>query len=400
MSKITLDHRAVTILNHIHAGVLYCKNDQHSTILYANDYFYKMIGYEKDEFAILFGNRFADLVVDDLAPILASVKEHIDLGKDLDFEYRMRNKKGEIFWIHETAKYDRENDSWYITIMDITEMKSLEYERERLEFYLNNMPNKIVICDLDASIIYKNKQAAQCSYFDSEATSLHQLTGCHVLVRSMDEILRSASTGETQEYETRYLKDGVFIGHDKNRLIPIRNSEGKVLNYIQVSEDLLTKSDGLTRFPTRPMFEYYFHCLTGSNPEKPVHLMIIDVDEFKGINDTYGHQTGDEIIRMTGRKLTSILGPEDYICRFGGDEFLILFFDQALDTVVEKARYVLNTAFHPVTMNGNTIQITYSVGVASRESGEDYEDLLQKADSALYHTKGNGKNNIKVFSAS
>ena len=93
MSKTSLDRRVVTIMNHIHAGVLYCKNDRYSTILYANDYFYQMIGYEKDEFAILFSNRFADLVVDDVAPILISVKEHIALGKDLDFEYRMHNKK-------------------------------------------------------------------------------------------------------------------------------------------------------------------------------------------------------------------------------------------------------------------------------------------------------------------
>lgn len=344
MSKTSLDRRVVTIMNHIHAGVLYCKNDRYSTILYANDYFYQMIGYEKDEFAILFSNRFADLVVDDVAPILISVKEHIALGKDLDFEYRMHNKKGEIFWIHDTAKYDPENDSWYVTIMDITEMKSLKYERERLEFYLNNMPNKIVICNLDTTIIYKNRQAAQCSYFNSEATSLYQLERGHVLVKSLDEILCRASDGETQEYETRYRKNGVFIGHDKNRLIPIRNSEG--------------------------------------------------------INDTYGHRTGDEIIRMAARKLTSMLGPEDYICRFGGDEFLILFVDQALENIIKKARYVLNTALSPDSIGGTTIRITYSAGIASRGSGDDYESLLLKADRALYRTKANGKNNIHIFNGS
>lgn len=98
MTNISLDHRVVSILNHIHAGVLYCKNDQHSTILYANNYFYEMIGYERDEFAILFSNRFADLVLDNVSHILASIEEHIAQGKDLDFEYRMRNKQGKVFW--------------------------------------------------------------------------------------------------------------------------------------------------------------------------------------------------------------------------------------------------------------------------------------------------------------
>ena len=95
--KLTLDNRAVNILNHINAGVLYCKNDEYSTILYANDHFYEMIGYEKDEFAILFGNRFAELVIDDVSSILKSIDVHIERDEDLNFEYRMRNKKRRDF---------------------------------------------------------------------------------------------------------------------------------------------------------------------------------------------------------------------------------------------------------------------------------------------------------------
>lgn len=126
-----MDNRVVNILNHINAGVLYCKNDEHSTILYANDYFYQMIGYEKDEFAILFSNRFADLVMDDVSHILKTIDEKIARGEDLDYEFRMRNKQGEIFWVHDTAKYEQEYNCWYVTIMNITDMKSIEYERER-----------------------------------------------------------------------------------------------------------------------------------------------------------------------------------------------------------------------------------------------------------------------------
>lgn len=67
MTKVSLDNRVVKILNHIQAGVLYCKSDPYFTILYANDYFYQMIGYEKDEFALLYSNRFADLVPDGIS---------------------------------------------------------------------------------------------------------------------------------------------------------------------------------------------------------------------------------------------------------------------------------------------------------------------------------------------
>lgn len=180
-------------------------------------------------------------------------------------------------------------------------------------------------------------------------------------------------------------------------MIPIRNTEGEVLNYMQVSEDLLSKTDGLTHFPTRPMFIYYYDALNRSHPEKSVYLMIIDVDDFKTINDTYGHGVGDEIIRITGRKLTSILGQEDYICRFGGDEFLILFVDQTMEDVLEKGRYILSTIYDFPKTEKDPLKITYSIGIASREKGDGYQELLEKADSALYQVKENGKGGIRIF---
>lgn len=400
MLKLSLDNRVVNILNQIHAGVLYCKNDEHSTILYANDYFYQMIGYEKDEFAILFSNRFADLVVDDVSHILKNIDEKIARGEDLDYEYRMRNKQGEIFWVHDTAKYEREYNCWYVTIMDITDMKSIEYERERLEFYLNNMPNKIVICDQNANIIYRNKCANKCLYYNPGASSLHQLNGGHILGKQMDEVLRQASLGEEVSYETRFHEKGIIIGHDKNSMIPIRNTEGEILNYMQVSEDLRSMGDGLTHFPPRAMFEDYYHYFTKAHPNQTVCMTIIDIDNFKSINDTYGHYVGDEVIRITGQRLSAVLESEDYICRYGGDEFMILFVNQKLESVLEKCRYILYMALSPLRIREVTIQLSYSIGIASNEHADGYQDLLEKADHALYQVKENGKGSILVYEES
>lgn len=400
MSKLSLDNRVVNILNHINAGVLYCKNDEHSTILYANDYFYQMIGYEKDEFAILFSNRFADLVMDDVSHILKSIDEKIARGEDLDFEFRMRNKQGEIFWVHDTAKYEQEYNCWYVTIMNITDMKSIEYEKERLEFYLNSMPNKIVICDQNANIIYRNKCAKECLYYNPEASSLHQLNGGNILGMQMEEVLRQASLGVEVNYETRFQENGTFIGHDKNRMIPIRSTDGKILNYMQVSEDLLSLSDGLTHFPTRAMFEDYYHYFTEAHSDQAIYMAIIDIDNFKNINDTYGHYVGDEVIRITGQRLSSVLGKEDYICRYGGDEFMILFVNQQLESVLDKCRYILYTALSTVQIRQVAIELSYSIGIASGEHASGYQDLMEKADHALYQVKENGKGCIIVYDKS
>ena len=123
MKKLQLDSKINDILNCIHAGVLYCENDEHSTILYANDYFYTIVGYSKEEIQTLFQNRFADMVIDDVSEILVDVAASIERGEDLDFEFRMRHKDGREIWIHDTARYDKETNCFYVTIMDITYMK-------------------------------------------------------------------------------------------------------------------------------------------------------------------------------------------------------------------------------------------------------------------------------------
>ena len=397
MLSITRDDRVKNILNHINAGVLYCQNDEHSTILYANDYFYTMIGYTVEEVETLFQNRFADMVIDDVSLILVEIAKRIANEEDLDFEFRMRRKDGSIIWIHDTAKYDQVNDCWYVTIMDISEMKSIEYERERLEFFLNQMPNKIVISDIDGKIIYKNKKASDCVYYDQDATHLEHLLGNRILGREYNSLLRESLKGRMVKYETRFKKDGVFIGHDKNYLVPINDRNKNVFNFMQVSEDLLANSDVLTHFPTRFMFEDYFRYYTKVNGKSPVYICIVDIDNFKAINDTYGHVTGDKAIQLTAQRLTQILGREDYICRFGGDEFIVLFVNQTKEEVMTKCHKIIDLTKEQVCLEGYNINLTYSIGVASSQGERVYEKILKRADKALYEVKARGKSHILFF---
>ena len=151
--------KELDIINNINAAILYCKNDEFSTILYANQYFYDLIGYTKKEMETIFNNRFADLVIDDVSEILVKVEEIISKGENLDFEFRMRRKDNSIIWLHDTAVYNKENNTFYVTLMDITYMKSIEYQKEKLNNYLNNITNKVIITDINGIIEYKNNEA-------------------------------------------------------------------------------------------------------------------------------------------------------------------------------------------------------------------------------------------------
>ena len=387
------------LLDHIHAGVLYCKNDPHSTIIYANDYFYKMIGYTREEVERDYNNRFADFVVDDVSVILEKVEEKIANNEDLDYEYRMRKKDGSIFWIHDTAKYDKVNNCWFVTIMDITDMKSLDYERERLEFYLNSIPNKIVISDSEGKIIYKNKQAEEYSCYDADATDLKELIEPYLLGRNYEDIFNKVSNGHRVSYETRHRQGDVFTGHDTNDLIPILAKDKHGKNYMMVSEDLMKNSDILTGFPTHMMFKRYYKYYMKFNQECIAYACMIDIDDFKRINDTYGHHVGDMAIKLTAQRLGRLLQKEDYICRYGGDEFMILFVNQSKEDIENKLNQLIQITKSPVCLNNNSFSMTYSIGITSINAHTEYETAFNKADRALYKVKQKGKSQVMEYTA-
>lgn len=383
-----------SILEHIHAGVLHCKNDQYSTINYANDYFYEMIGYTREEIEKNHNNRFADFVVDDVSAILVTIDEKIANNEDLDFEFRMQRKDGSIFWVHDTAKYDRENNCWFVTIMDITEMKSLNYERERLEFYLNSIPNKIVISDDQGEVIYKNKEAEECSYYNQNAETLKEMIGDNILGRNFDDIFNLAVNGFETQFETRHENDGKFIGHDQNHLVMINTREKERKYYMLVSEDVFSKGDFLTGYPSRLMFENYYEFYMASYPNTEAYLCIIYIDDFKHINDTYGHNVGDLAIKQTAERIASLLDEEDYVCRYGGDEFLIFSVNKSVKEVLNKLKLFLGENNKKMYLGDICFTITYSVGLASVKGCFDYHEAFAKADQALYQVKANGKNQI------
>ena len=145
------------------------------------------------------------------------------------------------------------------------------------------------------------------------------------------------------------------------------------------------------------MFEKYYHMHISKNDKVALYMAIIDIDFFKKINDQYGHHIGDEVIKNTARRLTVILDKEDYICRFGGDEFIILFVDQTLDVVLEKCKYILHAGSTPMVDGNEEIKVSYSIGIASNQSASDYQELFEQADYALYRVKSRGKGDLLYY---
>ncbi|MDO8412971.1 MAG: diguanylate cyclase [Gallionellaceae bacterium] len=127
-------------------------------------------------------------------------------------------------------------------------------------------------------------------------------------------------------------------------------------------------------------------------------VMYLDLDGFKQVNDTSGHDAGDALLKMVADRMVAAVRQEDTVARLGGDEFVIALWELShTDGVAKLASKVLQAVSQPYNIQGHSVSITISIGVGIYpEHGEDAKTLLKSADTALYEAKHAGKNNIRI----
>jgi diguanylate cyclase (GGDEF)-like protein len=163
------------------------------------------------------------------------------------------------------------------------------------------------------------------------------------------------------------------------------------------------KHDALSGLPNRAhMAEEIEKFLLKRNFGPSKHRAVaayIDIDRFKDINDTLGHEAGDKLIKAVGERLSGELRPRDLIARFGGDEFVILWVPAEPDSVNALASRIAAVFTAPFLVNGQNIRVTASIGLAvAPDHGSTVDELMRHADIALYEAKSQGRNRAVLFS--
>ena len=167
----------------------------------------------------------------------------------------------------------------------------------------------------------------------------------------------------------------------------------------QVRMEAMT--DALTNLANRKSFDEALdnHC-DKDDVSTPLSLAVIDIDHFKRFNDTWGHQTGDQVLRYVASVLARIGRPPRMAARYGGEEFGLLFPGETsaqIERLLNEARQeIASRVLKRRSTNEDLGTVTISVGVAQRQYGEDSFDLLDRADKALYHSKNAGRNRVSV----
>ncbi|MDJ0729086.1 MAG: EAL domain-containing protein [Crocosphaera sp.] len=159
--------------------------------------------------------------------------------------------------------------------------------------------------------------------------------------------------------------------------------------------------DALTGLPNRTFFDQHISLMI-KNSERHNQLfaiLFVDIDSFKNINDTLGHSIGDRILKCFAQRLTSQVRNSDIVCRWGGDEFVVLLSElENPDQAAKFSQRLLQTFEHPLNVEGHQIYLKCSVGIAIYpEDGQESEILLKHADAALYRTKESGRNHFQFY---
>jgi len=160
------------------------------------------------------------------------------------------------------------------------------------------------------------------------------------------------------------------------------------------------KKDPLTKLFNRRFIDSIMRQATNNSQTSGLtySVAMIDIDDFKKINDLHGHDMGDNVLAYLAELMEQFIRPSDFAFRFGGEEFLILF----SETPATKAKLIIQkiaTAMDSVSfleLNDDSFKVTFSAGIAEFDGQPDYEHTIKKADNALYQSKANGKNRITI----
>ncbi len=162
--------------------------------------------------------------------------------------------------------------------------------------------------------------------------------------------------------------------------------------------------DTLTGLNNRRFFDTHFTASVeqASRAGKPLCLMMLDIDYFKQVNDTHGHEAGDQILKAFAARVRRAIRASDLVCRLGGEEFAVVMPDTAMaigEKVAERVRSVIETDLFTFAPDQPPIRVTVSIGLASRGGLKNAELMMRRADDALYRSKDAGRNRVTAAAA-
>lgn len=272
--------------------------------------------------------------------------------------------------------------------------------------------SSIMITDRAGIISYVNPAAiAKTGYLKEEliGQTPRILRSGEAPIEQMASLWQSISAGKPWKGEFHNRKKSGEFFWEIASIAPVKQRGGKISHFVAVKEDItglkeakariqhLADHDMLTGLATRKLFmqNLVVEIAKAKENSTKVAVLFIDLDGFKSVNDSYGHNLGDQLLKHTAKRLSACLRDTDQVARIGGDEFLVLhtnFRDnKSIATATQRIGEAIST---PFDIDGIQVNITASIGISVYpDHGDDMEEMVKRADQAMYKVKRQGKNN-------
>lgn len=285
---------------------------------------------------------------------------------------------------------------------------------------IEQSPSSVLICDRKWQVEYANQKFFQLTGHDPDAVkgkhpeSLSDEINSHRESRQLWQSIRLQvqRVGVWQGEANSSRKNGERFW-EQLIVTPIKNNGGEVTGYLILGEDISIRKryeqqllrqanyDILTGLPNRMLAldRLKLALAQARREDSLVGVMFLDLDNFKHINDTLGHDAGDNLLVEAARRVSSCLRGTSTVARLGGDEFLVVLPGLAdMEASIQVAQRILSTFQPPYILNGQEVFVTTSIGIAIFPNDSDNSGtLLQHADAAMYQAKNKGKSAYAVF---
>ncbi|TCS73803.1 PAS domain S-box-containing protein/diguanylate cyclase (GGDEF)-like protein [Sulfuritortus calidifontis] len=386
----------------------------------------EILGYKPDE---ILGLRPFDLMPPSEAEQLSRRFEAIAAeGKPFtSMENRNLHKDGRLVILETSATpIFREDGSlcgYRGVDRDVTERwlakEALDQTTQRLNRHFQQTPLAVIEWDADFRVLDWNPSAeAIFGYTKAETIGRHAMelivpeSATDHVAKVWGELLGQG--GGFRSSNENVTKSGKIITCEWYNT-PLVDDNGRVIGVASLAQDIteqrqaeqrlnhLAYYDALTSLPNRALFQDRLGqaIATASRHQKLVGVMLMDLDQFKVINDTLGHETGNALLQAVADRLKHCLRESDTVARLGGDEFAIALTDiSTIEDVVQIAQKVLDEFVCPFTIAGKELFVSASIGITLYPfDGSDASLLLRNADSAMYHAKDCGRKTFQFYSA-
>jgi len=338
-----------------------------------------------------------------------SISTHILLPQQNDQPILLKTELARV-----NSAIDKHNRI-FITLRNSSRSAQLAKELRVFRNAVENTGSAVVITNNRGEIEYANNRFSEITGY-----SFSEIKG------KRPSFLRSDKTSD-ETYDELWSTvlnhnkwHGTLLNKRKNgttywslqNISPIHDELGNIINFVSVSEDIslikehdeqmekMAYFDPLTNLGNRRSFRRTLNQYLDSPQEQGLHaLLLLDLDHFKQINDTMGHEAGDALLNTVASRLNFCTKNNTSVFRLGGDEFTIIFRScDSKDLIIQRVNEVLNLLSQPVQIGNHEVSITVSIGITLIGlDSHDASDLLRNADLAMYHAKRSGRNTFAFY---